>query len=209
MANETFRDGITDYLNKHAFKNTETHDLWDSLELACSQAGVSIPVRKIMDDWVFNPGHPLVSVSEGKAPGTIEISQKPFMFLPDKTNKRLYEIPVTLRIKLADGQTKTEKFVLAEKAKTITVGNGFQFVVVNAGGSGFYRVSYSPMLAKKLLADAQANLSVIERFNLINDSWGAVRAGFVPVTDYLNMIKLFANETDYSVWAVILALCMP
>ena len=205
IGEETFRNGITDYLNKHSFKNTETHDLWNSLELACNQAGVDIAVRKIMDDWVFSPGHPLLTVSEGATAGTIEISQKPFMFLPDKTNKKLYEVPVTMSVKLADGKTKTEKFVLAEQTKTVSVGKGFQFVVVNAGGSGFYRVSYSPLLAGKLLADAKDNLSVIERFNLINDSWAAVRAGFLPATDYLNTVKLFKEESDYSVWAIILS----
>ena len=72
-------------------------------------------------------------------------------------------------------------------------------------GSGFYRVSYSPALANKLLSNAQENLSVIERFNLVNDSWCALRAGFIPAADYLQMIKLFKNETDYSVWQIILS----
>ncbi len=208
IGEETFRDGITNYLNKHAFGNTETYDLWDSLEQACTTSGVNIPVRKIMDDWVFNGGHPIVYVSEGKTPGTIELSQKPFMFLPDKTNDKLYLIPITLRVKSIDGQIKatdTQKFLLDEKIKTVSVGNDFRYVVVNAGGSGFYRVSYSPALASKLLSDAQKNLNVIERFNLVNDSWAALRAGFLPVADYLQMIKLFNNESDYSVWQIILS----
>ena len=50
IGEETFRNGITSYLNKHAFGNTETYDLWDALEQACIASGVNIPVRKIMDE---------------------------------------------------------------------------------------------------------------------------------------------------------------
>jgi puromycin-sensitive aminopeptidase len=208
IGEETFRNGITAYLNKHAFANTETYDLWDALEQSCVASGVNTPVRKIMDDWVFNGGHPLVQVSEGKEPGTIELSQKPFMFLPDQANDKTYLIPITMRVKSTDGQIKstdTQKFLLDEKTKTVSVGNNFRYVVINAGGSGFYRVNYSPALANKLLADAQNNLTVIERFNLVNDSWAAVRAGYLSAADYLETIKLFKNESDYSVWQIILS----
>ena len=39
---ERFRDGIRRYLGKHAYGNTETHDLWDALEEETGE-----PVRRI------------------------------------------------------------------------------------------------------------------------------------------------------------------
>src|ERR687897_386000 len=55
---ERFRDGIRRYLTKHAYGNTETHDLWDALEEETGE-----PVRRTMDAWIFQPGYPAISVA--------------------------------------------------------------------------------------------------------------------------------------------------
>ena len=51
VGEEPFRDGIRSYLNKHEFSNTETEDLWDSIEEFSS-----IPVRETMNSWILQPG---------------------------------------------------------------------------------------------------------------------------------------------------------
>jgi puromycin-sensitive aminopeptidase len=201
---ENFRRGIAAYLKKHAFGNTETHDLWDALEESCKLADPihPVPVRKIMDAWVFTAGHPVVEVSVADMAGFVKLNQRPFQFLPDgKTT--LWPVPVTMRIK-AKGVTSEKKFLLEGAEQTVYVGEDFDFVVVNAGGSGFYRVSYDKALSAKLSAKVQENLSAIERFNLVNDSWACVRAGILPTTDYLEMVKGFASEEDTNVWAILL-----
>lgn len=247
IGEETFRNGITHYLNKYAFGNTETYDLWDSLEQACREAGSDIPVRKIMDDWVFTAGHPLLSVSlasssratHGVAPthdpdltgsgsskttpastslpgsaggspastgsgsSSIKITQQQFKFLPETATKQPYLVPVIMSVKTAGGKLETQKFVLSEAEKTISIGPDFEWVVLNAGGSGFYRVRYEPVLAQKLIAHVQKNLSVLERFNLVNDTWASVRAGFTSASDYLELIKMFSQEDDINVWSII------
>ena len=53
---DAFRAGVRHYLHRFRLGNTETTDLWDSLESATSE-----PVRRIMDSWIFQPGLPLVS----------------------------------------------------------------------------------------------------------------------------------------------------
>jgi len=205
IGEEVFRNGITRYLNKHAFANTETSDLWDSLESACRDAKSDIPVRKIMDDWVFKAGHPVLSVSEGKSVGSVQISQSPFRFLKDSNVDETYLVPVTMKVRKVDGSITMQKFLLKEKTETVNLGDNFDWVVINAAGSGFYRVSYAPELIRKLTTKVQENLSVIERFNLVNDSWAAVRAGIVSAENYLEMIKLFSEESDINVWSIILS----
>ncbi len=60
---DAFRAGISLYLKKHEFANTETTDLWDAIEEASRQ-----PARALMDSWVFQPGYPLLHVQiEGNA----------------------------------------------------------------------------------------------------------------------------------------------
>lgn len=204
IGEEVFRNGITHYLNAHAYDSTETYDLWDSLEWACKQAGLDTPVRKIMDAWVFTAGHPMVSVSSSSNAGQLSVEQQQFQFLADAGAKeQLYPVPLTLRVKSAKGEDKTEKVLFSERQESISVGDGYQSVVANAGGSGFYRVRYDQALAKKIAASAQKELSVIERFNLVNDAWASVRAGLAGACEYLDLIRTFAQEDDINVWLII------
>ncbi len=203
IGENVFQKGINYYLNKHSYGNTETHDLWDGLEWGCKNSGSETPVRKIMDNWVFTAGHPILTVSEGKDNNSLEIGQKLFRFLAPKTSNEIYQVPVTMKLVFADGEKKTEKFVLNKKNETIIYDKPIKYVVVNASGSGFYRVSYSPALVNKLLSSPKENLSVIERFNLVNDSWAATKAGFMTASNYLDMVKLFVDEDDVSVWQII------
>src|SRR4029079_18093456 len=52
---DAFRDGVRLYLDTYKLDNTETTDLWDSLEDATGK-----PVRQIMDTWIFQAGFPVV-----------------------------------------------------------------------------------------------------------------------------------------------------
>ena len=200
---EAFQKGIRSYLKKHAFGNTETHDLWDALEEACHDSGLDVPVRKIMDAWVFTSGHPVVEVSESDSPGTITLTQKPFKFLASEDDSTLWPIPVTIEVRNGK-KVETRKIVFDSAELDVFIGEGKNCVVTNAGGSGFYRVVYSPELASRLTSSLQETLSVVERFNLVNDTWACVRARITPVEDYLAMIKLFESEEDPNVWSIIL-----
>ena len=57
LGEEEFRAGIRKYMANHQYGNTETTDLWDAIEEATGE-----PVRRIMDSWIFQGGHPIVSV---------------------------------------------------------------------------------------------------------------------------------------------------
>lgn len=204
IGRDLFQAGVAKYLKDFSYSTAEGHHLWDALQTACEKAGSDLPVREIMDTWILTAGHPLVSVSESKAKGCVNVAQRDFKFLPDEMTGQIRPIPLQLRIKFKDGKTETQTVLLKEKEQELNLGRDFEFVVVNAGGSGFYRVVYAPELLTKLTAQAQANLSVIERFNLINDTWSCVRAGLVSATDYLDLLKVFGNETDPNVWSIIL-----
>jgi len=202
IGDTVFRDGVANYIEKHKFANTETHDLWDALEESCRKHGIDVPVRKIMDAWVFTSGHPVVSVKEGKA-GFIELSQKTFKFLPKGDDKSLWPVPVTLAVKRRDGKIEERKFLFETADESHFIGD-YEWVKLNAGGSGFYRVRYSPELLAKLTRNVQGSLDVVERYNLVNDTWAGVRAGIASTPDYLGMVKQFAGETDPNVWAILI-----
>lgn len=205
----TFRRGMRIYFQRHALANATVSQLWDALEEGALQDGKDIPVRMLMDFWWKTAGHPVVSVRESEDPGSVIVSQSKFQFLP-AGDKDIWPVPLHIRYKLAgSGQIIEEKVLFNEQETTLNLGKGhdtIEWVVLNAGGSGFYRVDYSDALRNKLLVDVQNTLEIIERFNLVNDSWASVRArsdNSMTTTEYLELVKSFATETDANVWSVL------
>jgi puromycin-sensitive aminopeptidase len=202
----TFRTGMRIYFQRHALGNATVSQLWDALEEGAKVDGKDIPVRRLMDFWWKTAGHPVVSVAEGDKPGTIKVTQKKFQFLP-AGDQDVWPVPLHIRYKLAGGEVVEQKHLFDAAEETITLGDKeIEYVVLNAGGSGFYRVDYSDGLREKALADVQNTLQIIERFNLVNDSWASVRAraeNSMTTTEYLDLVKSFSTEADANVWAVI------
>ena len=54
LGDETYRDGIRNYLRKHSYANTVTTDLWDAIEEVSGE-----PVRDVMNTWILQGGYPL------------------------------------------------------------------------------------------------------------------------------------------------------
>ena len=54
---QAFRKGLNEYLNKFAYKNAFTEDLWDSLGKASGK-----PVREVMSTWTSKMGFPVLQV---------------------------------------------------------------------------------------------------------------------------------------------------
>jgi puromycin-sensitive aminopeptidase len=79
-----------------------------------------------------------------------------------------------------------------------------EWVVVNAGGHGYYRVRYSADLIAGLKQELQSELSAVERFGLVNDTWASTLAGLTTLPDYLALIDLLREENDINVWTTVI-----
>jgi puromycin-sensitive aminopeptidase len=191
---DVFRDGIRDYLTTHRHGNTETADLWDALERSSGR-----PVRDIMDTWINQGGYPLVRVAEDGS-----LTQAPFSYRGDPGGAigSAWKVPVVLR-SLQDADPDPVPVLLdgTGSAKAGTVDGR----LVNAGGSGFYRVSY-PTSTVEQLAAGLAGLAPLERYNLVSDAWAAALSGQGPFPDLLRLAGALASsgERDPSVWSVVL-----
>ena len=195
---EAFRAGISLYLKRHEFANTETSDLWDAIEETSRQ-----PARALMDSWIFQPGYPLLQVQiDGN---DVLISQQPFRYMQDEdSQQQLWHVPIFLRAQTAQG-VHEQTALLTGKDIHITLPSQPEWVVINSGGHGFYRVQYSPELHKRLTKNLYQTLSAVERFNLVSDTWAVAQAGLTPMATYLDLQSLFRDETDPNVWSIILA----
>ena len=57
-----------------------------------------------------------------------------------------------------------------------------------------------PDLLQALAGRAQNELTPLERYNLVDDTWASVMAGTTSVAEYKDFVRGFADETDLSVW---------
>jgi len=197
LGQDAFRDGIRLYLRRHEYANAETTDLWDALEDSTRQ-----PARALMDSWIFQAGYPLISVE--KTGRSLILSQRLFRYLQDgDIPDRKFHVPIFLRVE-AKGAVSHQTLLLTDTQNRVDLPDDVNWAVVNAGGHGFYRVRYSGDLMEALKGGLQTNLLAVERFNLVNDTWATTLAGLTSLTDYLDLIDLFRDETDLNVWTTVI-----
>jgi puromycin-sensitive aminopeptidase len=196
---DVFREGIHDYLTTHSHGNTETSDLWDALERSSGRA-----VRTIMDTWINQGGYPLVQVGDD---GTL--AQTPFSYRgqPGGAIGSSWLVPVLTRA-LDDAQVGSLPILLdapTHVEDAAWAGSGAAGLVVNAGGSGYFRVSYPTAMVERL-AGRLGDLHPLERYNLVSDTWAAALSGRAPLADLLRLSAALTDsgEGDPSVWSVVL-----
>ncbi|MEW6542679.1 MAG: M1 family metallopeptidase [Nitrospirota bacterium] len=205
---EVFRSGIRGYLRRHAYGNADTGDLWTALGEAAGQ-----PVPALMDGWIFRPGYPLITVRlQGSQ---LRLTQQRFTYLPSPSPRAsrpapaagepadvTWQVPLQLRVTVR-GAAASHRLLLTKKGTSFDLPPGFESVLVNEQGHGFYRVRYEPALLERLLRTPE-HLAPIERFNLVNDAWAVTVAGLLPVTEYLDLTARFRTEQDKNVWTVLI-----
>ena len=194
---DVFREGINDYLVTHSHGNTETSDLWDALERSSGRA-----VRTIMDTWINQGGYPLIRLAEDGS-----LAQVPFSYRgsPGGAIGSGWLVPLLTR-SLDAGDTDSSPILLdATSTAAVPLDGGLPGRLINAGGSGYYRVSYPAAMVERL-ATGLAGLSPLERYNLVSDTWAASLAGQAPLSDLLRLARALveSGEGDPSVWSVVL-----
>jgi puromycin-sensitive aminopeptidase len=189
LGEDGFRAGIRLYLRSREYGNAETTDLWDAIEEATGE-----PVRRIMDTWIFQGGHPVVSVEADG--GELRLEQRTFRFRPHD-DPSTWAVPVLVRT-----GTTIERTLLDERTGRIAVGDLAGGVVANAGGHGFYRVRYSPELLAALTPNV-ASLEPVERALLVEDTWASVLAGDTEAAAFLDLLGGYTAEDDPAVWGAI------
>ena len=76
------------------------------------------------------------------------------------------------------------------------------WIKVNAGQTGFYRVNYSAdEWARLTEAVARRELPATDRLGLQNDAYALMRAGMAPATTFLDVASAYVDEDDATVWS--------
>jgi puromycin-sensitive aminopeptidase len=185
---DVFRDGIRAYLKKHSYANTITTDLWDALEESSG-----LPVRDVANSFILQGGHPLVTFADG------ELRQQPFAYAPSKGQSSIgdvWQVPVLTRSLSAN--TQSSRVLGAEVVSVPDAGP----VVVNAGGSGVFRTRYG-QTELAALSSHIGDLTKLERFTLVADSWATLYAGEISWNDFLATARGLVGIFEPLPWGVV------
>jgi aminopeptidase N/puromycin-sensitive aminopeptidase len=190
LGEDTFRQGVHNYLAAHLYSNATAEDFWGA-QTATSHK----PVDKIMKSLVAQPGVPLLTFGDPVG-GKLPVAQKRFFvspsIQPDPAQK--WTLPVCFKTgaETQDCQVLTP----AESALKAPAGSLF---FANSSGKGYYRSAYSPSAYKALVAGVETSLTPTERINLIGDEWAQVRANKATVGDYLDLVAAVKADANAEV----------
>eukprot|EP00731_Ephydatia_muelleri_P032127 Em0023g634a len=205
LGNESFRLGIHNYLQSHAYGNAKTEDLWNALQKQSNSSGPS--VASIMDTWTKQMGYPVVTVKRTST--TIaSVSQERFFFL--KPNGTIAPSPynynwlIPFKFITSQSTHPTSQLISTRQSDVIQWSMEQGWIKANVQQMGFYRVNYDQDNWQNLTAYLKGKdwtlLSAVDRAGLLDDAFALSRAGLLDVAIAFNLSTYLLNETDYVPW---------
>ena len=104
---------------------------------------------------------------------------------------------------VAGGESFERKVLLDDVEATVDLPGEVEWVVANAGGHGFYRVSYSADLFEALVVRLQ-ELEDLERYVLLDDADAFVLSGQLDAPSVLRLLEAYADESEQAIWQLVL-----
>jgi aminopeptidase N len=180
---DVWQHGIQDYIRRHAYQNTRTQDLWDSMERA-GATGLTMIAR----DFTNQPGVPLIRVGTSQCIGgrTIAtITQSQFSSdLREQTSASPLRWHVPVRATAGGAPVQ----VVTNGATTQLTVPGCGPLLINPGQTGYYRTLYSP-LQLEALEGAFPRLGAVDQFGVVSDQMSLSRTGYQPMAAGLNFVS--------------------
>lgn len=190
VGEETFRQGVHNYLAAHLYANATAEDFWNA-----QTATSHLPVDKIMSSFVEQPGVPLLTFTGASASG-VPVAQSRFFLTPtaaDQTSQQ-WTLPVCLKT-----SGKSVCTLLHPGEASIPAAAGAPFFYANALAKGYFRTLYTPSQYKAIEASAETALTPVERINFIGDRWALVPSGRSSIADYLNLVLALKQDPNAAV----------
>jgi len=196
---DNFQKGLRYYLKTYAYACASSHHLWEAFE-----AVADMPVTAMMENWVSQPGFPLVTA--GRKEDEITLTQQRFTYLPGEFDQQ-WLIPITIEFFAGSGDSQVLTALMDTRQQRITVPAGTAAYKINCGQTGFFRVRYqdSENLEKLEQMVTDGALEPKDRWGLQDDLFSQVRSGALEFGDYLDFLAAYREETSYLVLTSIAA----
>ncbi|XP_062922332.1 alanyl (membrane) aminopeptidase b, tandem duplicate 1 [Mobula hypostoma] len=205
LTEKVFRSGLEEYLRKFSYGNTVYSDLFDELQQAAEKTQVTLPatVNEIMSRWTLQMGFPVVTINTANG----VIKQQHFLLDPNSKVTRPsefnYEWHVPIQWMKSNSVSSLTWLMKKEDTKPEMISTGEDWVLANIDVVGYYRVNYDDRnwdnLIKQLRTDHTV-LPILNRAQIIADSFNLARAGYRRTTLALNTTTYLQKEREYIPW---------
>jgi aminopeptidase N/puromycin-sensitive aminopeptidase len=192
VGEETFRQGVHNYLTAHQYANATAEDFWGA-QTATSHK----PVDKIMESLVAQPGAPIITFGE-PAEGKVAVKQKRFYLSPSiqPDSAQKWTIPVCFK---AEEGNPCDLLTPEKSHLTLPMSKLF---FANAGGKGYYRSAYPASVYAALVTQFETALTPAERVSMIGNEWAQVRSNKTPIGAYLDLVAADKADSEAEVVSV-------
>jgi len=197
LGEETFRQGVHNYLAAHLYANATAEDFWSAQTSTSHQ-----PVDKIMQSFVTQPGVPLLTFSEQSANGAPVAQSRFFLSGEAADSSQRWTLPVCVKT-----AGKPICHVLTESDATLPLPADatLPFFYANAGAKGYYRTAYAPSQVKAIVAKAETALTPQERIGLLGDRWALVRSSQADLSGFMDLVLALKSDKNGEVMESALA----
>jgi aminopeptidase N/puromycin-sensitive aminopeptidase len=191
LGEETFRQGVHNYLAAHLYANATAEDFWNA-----QTQNSHLPVDKIMQSFVTQPGVPLLTLS-GSTGASIPVAQTRFFLSgAQSATAQSWTLPVCVK---SSGKPICSVLTPNEQSISLPAGAALPTLFVNAGARGYYRTLYTSPQFADLVAKAETTLTPSERITLLGDQWALVRSGQRPIGDFMNLLLALKGDPNAEV----------
>lgn len=199
-AGETaWRDGLREYMRRHAYSNASSADLWAAINRQSAK-----DVQAFASSWTRQAGFPLLNVTAHCQGGrqTVRIAQSRFALKPGYVPQQVWNVALLVSQPGAAnaGTTPQTVFVAALTPKDVPAGRCGDAVLVDVGATGYYRVRYDATLQRALDA-RRDHLGVADRRRLLTDAWELGEAGLESPKRALDMIAALRGDDAPELWS--------
>ena len=189
LGEETFRQGVHNYLAAHMYANATAEDFWGA-----QTANSKKPVDAIMSSFVTQPGVPLLTFGEQKGDAATFSQRRFFLSGATQGTEQSWTIPVCVKT-----TGKPICSVVKPGDVQVTADRNAPFFYADAGNTGYYRANYTADQYAKILSAVETGLTPVERLGLIGDRWALMRAGQGSVGDYLALVAALKQDSNPAV----------
>ncbi|XP_011645641.1 endoplasmic reticulum aminopeptidase 1-like isoform X2 [Pogonomyrmex barbatus] len=214
LCESVFKRGLNDYLNQHAYGNTETNDLWAVFTKHSAKntsVGPELDVKTIMNTWTQQMGFPVVTII--REDSTITATQKRFLASPRENGVNISQpkspfdykwyIPLNCYTDKDDLMESPLEVWMNMTNATFDISSEVEYIKCNINQTGFYRVNYPKemwMSIIKTLMKNHTKFSPADRASLIDDAFSLCDAGEIDASIPLELSLYLVNEKDYAPW---------
>ncbi|XP_061577195.1 alanyl (membrane) aminopeptidase-like b [Cololabis saira] len=198
VTEDVFKKGIRNYLETFQGGNTDTDDLWDSIQEVRRDSYIT-DTRALMKPWTEQTGYPVITINTTDG----NVFQNHFLYNVSAQSSNLWNVP----IKVMSNKSYSDRLVWLDVkgpvGKPHFISRDGEWILANVNCTGYYRVNYNPENWQRLLHQLETNpnrIPLMNRGQLIDDAFNLARAKLVNVTLALNSTRFLKKERDLLPW---------